>query len=131
MFVWFPELTLPLNPEEGHESWEDIFVEGMGHPFYQMNGSSVGTIERLIAAGPNGDESKIAATTITTRLVSFGGPRGDITDVGKERERPGWRPAEWVWWFNGFDQMSSEHEERYGTSAGLDMMRLIEQYHSG
>ena len=87
MFVWFPELTLPLNPEEGHESWEDIFVEGMGHPFYQMNGSSVGTIERLIAAGPNGDESKIAATTITTRLVSFGGPRGDITDVGKERER--------------------------------------------
>ena len=128
-FVWFPELALPLNPEEGPESWEDTFVEGVGHPFYQMNEPSVGTIERLIAAGPNGEESKTSSYYDYNEVGEFW-ERGDITDVGKESERPGWRPAEWLW-FNGFDQLSSEHEERYGTSAGLDMMRLIEQYHSG
>lgn len=128
-FVWFPELALPLNPEEGPESWEDTFVEGMGHPFYQMNEPSVGTIERLIAAGANGDESKTSSYYDYNEVADFW-ERGDITDVGKESERPGWRPAEWLW-FNGFDQLSNEHEERYGSSAGLDMMRLIEQFHEG
>lgn len=128
-FVWFPELALPLNPEEGPESWEDTFVEGMGHPFYQMNEPSVGSIERLIAAGPNGEESKTSSYYDYNEVSEFW-ERGDITDVGKESERPGWRPAEWLW-FNGFDQLSAEHEERYGTSAGLDMMRLIEQFNEG
>jgi hypothetical protein len=128
-FVWFPELALPLNPKEGPESWEDTFVEGVGHPFYQMNEPSVGTIERLITAGPNGDESKTSSFYDYNEVGDFW-ERGDITDVGKESERPGWRPAEWLW-FNGFDQLSAEHEDRYGTSAGLDMMRLIEQFNDG
>ena len=128
-FVWFPELALPLNPDEGPESWEDTFVEGVGHPFYQMNEPSVGTIERLIANGPNGDEEKTSSYYDYNEVAEFW-ERGDITDVGKESERPGWKPAEWLW-FNGFNQLSAEHEERYGTSAGLEMMRLIEQFQAG
>jgi hypothetical protein len=128
-FVWFPELALPLNPEEGPESWEDTFVEGMGHPFYQMNEPSVGTIERLISVGANGDEEKTGSYYDYNEVSEFW-ERGDITDSGKESERPGWKPAEWLW-FNGFSQLSSEHEGRYGMSAGLEMMRLVESFHDG
>jgi len=128
-FVWFPELALPLNPEEGPESWEDTFVEGMGHPFYQMNEPSVGTIERLISVGANGDEEKTGSYYDYNEVAEFW-ERGDITDSGKESERPGWKPAEWLW-FNGFGQLSSEHEDRYGMSAGLEMMRLVESFHDG
>jgi len=128
-FMWFPDLALPLNPEEGPESWEDTFVEGVGHPFYQMNEPSVGTIERLTANGPFNDADKTMSHYDYNEVAEFW-ERGDITDVGKESERPDWRPAEWLW-FNGFDQLSGEHEDRYGTSAGLEMMRLIEQFHAG
>mmetsp|Transcript_1334 Transcript_1334/g.2413 ORF Transcript_1334/g.2413 Transcript_1334/m.2413 type:complete len:1006 (-) Transcript_1334:39-3056(-) len=128
-FVWFPELALPLNPDEGPESWEDIFVEGVGHPFYQMNEPSVETIERLMAAGPNGDEDKTSSYYDYNEVRDFW-ERGDVTDVGKESLRPGWKPAEWLW-FNGFTQLSAEHEERYGMSAGLEMIRLIEAFNNG
>jgi hypothetical protein len=125
-FVWFPELALPLNPEEGPESWEDTFVEGVGHPFYQMNEPSVGAVERLVTAGANGDEEKTSSYYDYKEVAEFW-QKGDVTDVGKESERPGWKPAEWLW-FNGFSQLSSEHEERYGMSAGLEMMRLVESF---
>ena len=128
-FVWFPELALPLNPEEGPESWEDTFVEGVGHPFYQMNEPSVGAIERLVTAGANGDDEKTSSYYDYNEVSEFW-EKGDVTDVGKESERPGWKPAEWLW-FNGFNQLSSEHEERYGMSAGLEMMRLVESFHDG
>lgn len=128
-FVWFPELALPLNPEEGPESWEDTYVEGMGHPFYQLNEPSVGTIERLVAAGPNGNED-LTSSYYDYNEVSEFWERGDVTSVGKESERPGWKPAEWLW-FNGFEQLSSEHEQRYGTSAGLKMIRLINSFQDG
>jgi hypothetical protein len=128
-FVWFPELALPLNPDEGPESWEDLFVEGVGHPFYQMNEPSVETIERLMAAGPNGDADRTSSYYDYNEVRDFW-ERGDVTDVGKESLRPGWKPAEWLW-FNGFTQLSAEHEERYGMSAGLEMMRLIEAFNKG
>lgn len=128
-FVWFPELALPLNPEEGPESWEDTYVEGMGHPFYQLNEPSVGTIERLVAAGPNGNEDFTSSYYDYNEVSEFW-ERGDVTSVGKESERPGWKPAEWLW-FNGFEQLSSEHEQRYGTSAGLEMIRLINSFQDG
>lgn len=128
-FVWFPELALPLNPDEGPDSWEDVFVEGVGHPFYQINEPSVETIERLTAAGPNGDEDKTSSYYDYNEVRDFW-ERGDVTDVGKESLRPGWKPAEWLW-FNGFTQLSAEHEERYGMSAGLEMMRLIEAFNKG
>lgn len=128
-FVWFPDLALPLNPEEGPESWEDTFVEGVGHPFYQVNDPSVATIERLQAEGPF-DDSDSTSSYYDYNEVSQFWEQGDITDTGKDSERPNWRPAEWLW-FNGFNQLSAEHEERYGVSAGLEMVRLIEQYHKG
>jgi len=129
-FVWFPELSLPLNPEEGPESWEDTFVEGVGHPFYQLNEPSVGTIERLQAMGPAEDEGKVNKSRYDYTEVAEFWERGDITDTGKESERPDWRPAEWLW-FNGFGQLADEHEERYGIGAGLEMMRLIEDFNAG
>ncbi len=128
-FVWFPELALPLNPEEGLESWEDTYVEGMGHPFYQLNEPSVGTIERLVATGPNGNED-LTSSYYDYNEVSDFWEKGDVTSAGKESERPGWKPAEWLW-FNGFEQLSSEHEQRYGTSAGLEMIRLINSFQDG
>ena len=128
-FVWFPDLALPLNPEEGPESWEDTFVEGMGHPFYQVNDPSVASIERLHAEGPFDDSDKTSSYYDYNEVSQFW-EQGDITDTGKDSERPSWRPAEWLW-FNGFEQLSAEHEERYGVSAGLEMVRLIEQYHKG
>ncbi len=128
-FVWFPELALPLNPEDGPESWEDTFVEGVGHPFYQMNEPSVATVERLHAEGPFDDEGKVKSYYDYREVADFW-ERGDVTDVGKESERPDWRPAEWLW-FNGFEQLSTEHEERYGVGAGLEMMRLIEAFNDG
>ncbi len=128
-FVWFPELALPLNPEDGEESWEDTFVEGMGHPFYQMNEPSVATLERLQAEGPFGPEDKSKSWYDYSEVADFW-ERGDITDVGKESERPNWRPAEWLW-FNGFEQLAKEHEDRYGMSPGLELLRIIEGFHNG
>jgi len=128
-FVWFPELALPLNPEDGEESWEDTFVEGVGHPFYQMNEPQVASIERLQAEGPFGPEDKSKSWYDYNEVSEFW-ERGDITDVGKESERPNWRPAEWLW-FNGFEQLAKEHEGRYGITPGLEVLRIIEQFHSG
>ncbi len=128
-FVWFPELALPLNPEDGDESWEDIFVEGVGHPFFQLNEPSVSTLERLQAEGPSGPEEKTKSWYDYNEVADFW-ERGDVTDVGKESERPNWRPAEWLW-FNGFEQLAKEHEDRYGISPGLELLRLIEQLHEG
>jgi len=128
-FVWFPELALPLNPEDGEESWEDIFVEGVGHPFFQMNEPSVSSLERLKVEGPFDEDDKNKSWYDYNEVADFW-ERGDITDVGKESERPNWRPAEWLW-FNGFEQLSKEHEERYGFSPGLELLRLIEGFHGG
>lgn len=128
-FVWFPELALPLNPEDGEESWEDAFVEGMGHPFFQLNEPSVSTLERLQAEGPFGPEEKTKSWYDYNEVADYW-ERGDVTDVGKESERPNWRPAEWLW-FNGFEQLAKEHEDRYGMSPGLELLRLIEGFHDG
>jgi hypothetical protein len=128
-FVWFPELALPLNPEDGEETWEDAFVEGVGHPFFQLNEPSVASIERLQAEGPFGPEEKTKSWYDYNEVADYW-ERGDITDVGKESERPNWRPAEWLW-FNGFDQLAKEHEGRYGMNPGLELLRLIEEFHEG
>jgi hypothetical protein len=128
-FVWFPELALPLNPEDGDESWEDTFVEGVGHPFFQMNEPSVASLERLQTEGPFGPEDKQKSWYDYNEVGEYW-ERGDVTDVGKESERPNWRPAEWLW-FNGFEQLANEHENRYGMSPGLELLRLIEEYHDG
>lgn len=128
-FVWFPDLALPLNPEEGPESWEDTFVEGVGHPFYQLNDPSAATIERLQDEGPFDDDGKMSSNYDYNEVSEFW-ERGDVTESGKDSERPNWRPAEWLW-FNGFEQLSAQHEKRYGVSAGLEMVRLIEQFHRG
>lgn len=128
-FVWFPELALPLNPEDGEDSWEDIFVEGVGHPFYQLNEPSVSIIEKLQAEGPFDEDDTNKSWYDYNEVADFW-ERGDITDVGKESERPNWRPAEWLW-FNGFEQLAQEHEQRYGMSPGLELLRLIEGYHDG
>merc|ERR1712157_263261 len=45
-FMWFPELALPLNPEEGDISWEEKYREGMGHPLYHLSEPSISIVEK-------------------------------------------------------------------------------------
>ena len=128
-FVWFPELALPLNPEDGEESWEDLYVEGVGHPFFQLNEPTVSMLDTLQSEGPWGPEGA-TKSWYDYKVVSEYWEKGDVIDAGKYSERPNWRAAQWLW-FNGFNQLSREHEERYGVDHGLEMIRLIEQYHEG
>lgn len=128
-FVWFPELALPLNPEDGDDTWEDIVVQGVGHPFFQLNEPSVSMLENLQANGPFSAEGKTKSWYDYNEVADFW-EKGDIVDSGKPSERPGWTPAEWLW-FNGYEQLSRDHEDRYGVNNGLEMVRLIELLHDG
>lgn len=128
-FVWFPELALPLNPEDGRESWEDSVVEGLGHPFFQLNDPLVETIEEIQAEGPFGTDDKTKSWYDYKGVSNFW-ERADVMDTGKGTQSTTWRPAQWLA-FNGYNQLAGEHEERYGIDPGLEMVRLIESFHNG
>ena len=128
-FVWFPELALPLNPEDGDESWEDVIVEGLGHPFFQLNDPPVETIERLQAEGPFGPEEKTKSWYDFNGVSDFW-RHGDVMDTGKSTQQLNWRPAQWLA-LNGYNQLAEEHEERYGTDIGLEMVRVMELFDKG
>lgn len=126
-FSWFPELALPLNPEAGEESWEDIYVEGLGHPFYHLNEPSVEMVETLQAkaasSGLDGRYKSLYDFDVVKDYWKF----GDITDSGKAEGHGRLSAAEWLWG-NSFYQLSREHEAKYGPVPSLEMFRLLEDY---
>ena len=124
-FSWFPELALPLNPEAGEESWEDMYVEGMGHPFYHLNEPTVDMVETLQAqaAGLDGRAKSLYNYDVVKDYWKY----GDLTDSGKAERDGRWSGADWLWW-NGFNQLSREHEEKYGPSLGLELLRLLADF---
>jgi len=135
-FVWFPELAAPLNPEDGEATWEDTVVEGAGHPFFQLNEPSVEMIEELQDEGPWGmKDGEGADAGRNKNWYSYAAVEeywkgGDITSTGKKRATPDWKPAQWLK-LNGFDQLSREHEERYGADNSLELLRTMEQFVEG
>jgi len=128
-FSWFPELALPLNPEAGEESWEDMYVEGMGHPFYHLNEPTVEMVEALQTHMASSGLDGRAKSLYNYDIVKDYWKYGDLTDSGKAERDGRWNGAEWLWW-NGFNQLSREHEEKYGPSPGLELLRLLKDYDS-
>jgi hypothetical protein len=126
-FSWFPELALPLNPEAGEESWEDMYVDGMGHPFYHLNEPTTDMIESLQAQSASTNMDGRAKSFYNYDVVKDYWKYGDLTDSGKAERDGRWNAAEWLWW-NGFNQLSHEHEDKYGPSPGLELVRLLEDY---
>jgi len=150
-FVWFPELALPLDPNKGEDTWEDTVVEGLGHPFFWINDPDVDMVEGLQADGP----------TYGRRPVMAGDDEDDDNEEDEEdarnkdwyeyntvrdywEEKRGvtastkratsrdfpWKPAQWLQ-LNGFNQLSAEHEARYGKDNSLELIRTIEEFTEG
>ena len=86
-FVWFPELALPLDPDEGEESYEDMFVDGVGHPFYQMNEPSVSVLEKLQENGPMDPEDD-PNSWYNYDLVKDFWEEGDVNESRSKRVYP-------------------------------------------
>jgi len=134
-FVWFPELAAPLNPEDGEATWEDMVVEGVGHPFFQLNEPTVEMIEELQDEGPWGmkdgegaDEGRNKNWYNYPAVADYW--NANVMD-GKEMDGPSiFKPAQWLL-LNGFEQLSREHEERYGIDPSLEALRSMEQFANG
>jgi len=126
-FLWFPDLALPLNPEDGEGNWERMVVEGVGHPFFQLNNPSVEMLDQLEAEGPNGPDGR-NKDWYNYDVVRNYWEFGDIDDM--TRNQTDWNPAQWLW-FNGFEKLAKEHEEKYGVDDGLEIIRLIQKCRDG
>lgn len=127
-FMWFPELALPLDPDQGEESYEDMFVGGMGHPFYQMNEPSVSVIEKLQEKGPWGPEENPSSWYNYDFVREFW-EEGDVTDSRNKRIYP-FDPAEWLR-ANDFPQLAEEHESQYGLSDTRQFLALMKSLDNG
>jgi len=148
-FVWFPELALPLDPNKGEESWEDMVVEGAGHPFFWLNDPEVDMVEGLQADGPSygrrpvddeddedddvdEDEARNKDWYEYNTVRDYWEEKRGNTAPTKRatgREYP-WKPAQWLL-MNGFNQLSDEHESRYGQDNSLELIRTIEEFVDG
>lgn len=127
-FVWFPELALPLDPDQGEESYEDMFVDGVGHPFYQMNEPSVSVLEKLQEKGPWGPEDDPNSWYNYDFVKEFW-EEGDVSESRSKRVYP-FDPAEWLR-ANDFPQLAEEHEQQHGLSDSRHFLALLKRLDNG
>ena len=121
-FVWFPTLSLPLDPNDAEMTPEMLLLSALGHPDYErMSEIPMGLPDKIIADGPffESDDPK----QWWRRWHNWDYVEDYWYQQGR-RDNALWLRLQ------GYPQMADEHEEKYGPGLFKQIEATLERLDS-